>query len=68
APYSPSECCFRYVTSPLRLANLQDFYSTPRECFNPAIVFKTKNRTKICANPEDNWVQRAVGRLQKRKG
>ncbi|NXC27517.1 CCL14 protein, partial [Campylorhamphus procurvoides] len=68
APYAPSECCFHYVKSALRLANLQDFYSTPRECFNSAIVFLTKNRTKICANPKDNWVKRAVGRLQKSKG
>ncbi|NXF82069.1 CCL14 protein, partial [Sclerurus mexicanus] len=68
APYAPSECCFHYVKSALRLANLQDFYSTPMECFNPAIVFKTKNGAKICANPEEPWVQRAVGRLQKRKG
>ncbi|NXP25959.1 CCL14 protein, partial [Scytalopus superciliaris] len=67
APYSPSECCFRYVKAALRLANLKDFYSTPRECFNPAIVFTTKDGTKICANPEEPWVQRAVGRLQKSK-
>ncbi|XP_017679837.1 PREDICTED: C-C motif chemokine 14-like [Lepidothrix coronata] len=67
APYSPSECCFHYVKGALRLANLKDYYSTSRECFFPAIVFKTKNGTKVCANPEEPWVQRAVGKLQKRK-
>ncbi|NXG01004.1 CCL14 protein, partial [Sakesphorus luctuosus] len=67
APYAPSECCFRYVKFPLRLANLKDFYSTPRECFNSAIVFTTKKGTKICANPEEPWVQRAVVKLQKKK-
>ncbi|NXK86327.1 CCL14 protein, partial [Formicarius rufipectus] len=67
APYTPSECCFQYIKSALRLANLKDFYSTPRECFTEAIVFKTKNGVKICANPEEKWVQRAVGKLQKRK-
>ncbi|NXY17040.1 CCL14 protein, partial [Atrichornis clamosus] len=67
APYTPSECCFRYVNSPLRLANLKVFYSTPRECFSPAIVFETRKGDKVCANPEDTWVQRAVGKLQKNK-
>ncbi|XP_071423747.1 C-C motif chemokine 5-like [Pithys albifrons albifrons] len=67
APYAPSECCFHYVKSPIRLVNLKDFYLTPRECFNSAIVFMTKKRTKICANPEEPWVQRAVEKLQKKK-
>ncbi|NXA08371.1 CCL14 protein, partial [Sapayoa aenigma] len=68
APYSPTECCFNYIKGPLRLANLKAFYSTPRECFFPATVFETKNGNKVCANPEETWVQTAVGRLQKRKG
>ncbi|NWI50114.1 CCL5 protein, partial [Calyptomena viridis] len=67
APYSPTECCFHYVKAPLRLLNLKGFYSTPKECFSPAVVFETKNETKVCANPEESWVQRALGRLQKKK-
>ncbi|NWI71574.1 CCL14 protein, partial [Todus mexicanus] len=68
APYSPSECCFNFMKAPLRLANLRDFYRTPKDCFNPAVVFKTKNGTKVCAKPEMPWVERAVERLQKKKG
>ncbi|NXS67953.1 CCL5 protein, partial [Pandion haliaetus] len=67
APYTPSECCFSYVKSPLRLANLKVFYTTPKECFSPAIVFETRNGTKVCASPEMTWVEKAVERLQKRK-
>lgn len=37
-PYSPSECCFDYLKRPLRLDTLLGFYSTPRECYSPAIV------------------------------
>uniref|UniRef100_A0A8C5TW55 Chemokine interleukin-8-like domain-containing protein n=1 Tax=Malurus cyaneus samueli TaxID=2593467 RepID=A0A8C5TW55_9PASS len=37
-PYTPSECCFRYVKGVLRLANLRGFYPTSRECYLPAIV------------------------------
>ncbi|NXF02941.1 CCL3 protein, partial [Smithornis capensis] len=67
ALYSPTECCFHYVKAPLRLANLKDFYPTPKECFSPAIVFETKNG-KVCANPEERWVQRALRMLQQNKG
>lgn len=38
APYTLSECCFSYIESPLRLANLKGFYRTPEECFSPAVV------------------------------
>ncbi|NWW71880.1 CCL14 protein, partial [Climacteris rufus] len=67
APYAPAECCFHYVTSPLRLANLVGFYSTPRECFLPAIVFETRKGAKVCANQKEPWVKRAIGVLQKKK-
>ncbi|NXG76733.1 CCL5 protein, partial [Baryphthengus martii] len=67
-PYAPSECCFSFVTSPLRLANLKSFYTTPKECFSPATVFTTRNGTKVCANPEMPWVKKTVERLQKRRG
>ncbi|NXH45878.1 CCL14 protein, partial [Dicaeum eximium] len=68
APYSPSECCFEFVKGPLRLGNLVGFYSTPRECYFPATVFETKRGVKVCANPEDKWVKRAIRELQKMKG
>ncbi|KFP53675.1 C-C motif chemokine 14, partial [Cathartes aura] len=67
APYSPSECCFSYVKSPVRLANLKDFYTTPKECFFSAVVFETRKGNKVCANPEMTWVDKAVKSLQKRK-
>ncbi|NWZ71351.1 CCL14 protein, partial [Acrocephalus arundinaceus] len=67
APYTPCECCFDYVKGAIRLSNLLDFYSTARECFNPAIVFETKKGAKVCANPEEKWVKRAVRELLKKK-
>ncbi|NXY76357.1 CCL4 protein, partial [Glareola pratincola] len=66
-PYAPTECCFSYIKSPLRLSVLKDFYVTPKECFSAAVVFETRNGTKVCANPELPWVQKAMEKLQKRK-
>uniref|UniRef100_A0A8C5IFJ6 C-C motif chemokine n=1 Tax=Junco hyemalis TaxID=40217 RepID=A0A8C5IFJ6_JUNHY len=67
APYTPAECCFDYVKGVLRLDILLDFNSTTRECYFPAIVFETKKGVKVCANPEEKWVKRAVKVLQKKK-
>ncbi|NXL64732.1 CCL5 protein, partial [Chordeiles acutipennis] len=67
APYSPTECCFDYLKSSRRLTNLKHFYTTPKDCFLPAVVFETRNGRKICADPEISWVQKAVQKLQKMK-
>ncbi|PKU35863.1 hypothetical protein llap_13834 [Limosa lapponica baueri] len=65
--FTPIECCFSYNKLPLRLSNLKGFYMTPKECFSPAVVFETRNGTKVCAKPEMSWVQKAVEKLQKKK-
>ncbi|CAN8186952.1 unnamed protein product [Coccothraustes coccothraustes] len=67
APYSPAECCFDYVKGVLRLDYLLDFYPTARECYLPAIVLETKRGAKVCVNPEEQWVKRAVKILLKKK-
>ncbi|XP_054026262.1 C-C motif chemokine 5-like [Dryobates pubescens] len=66
APHKPLECCFRFLQAPLKLQRLKGFYRTPKECFNPAVVFETRNGTKVCADPEQPWVKRATERLQKK--
>ncbi|KAM6057748.1 PREDICTED: C-C motif chemokine 4-like [Chlamydotis macqueenii] len=65
--HSPVECCFGYRKLQLPVAYLMDFYRTSTDCFMPAVVFETKNRTKICTNPENSWVKKAIQNLQKRK-
>ncbi|NXS54269.1 CCL14 protein, partial [Brachypteracias leptosomus] len=68
APYSPTECCFNYIKTRLRQERVKEFYTTPKECFSPAIVFEMRNGTKLCANPETPWVEKVVQKLLKRKG
>ncbi|NXE54988.1 CCL4 protein, partial [Casuarius casuarius] len=67
APYTPAECCFSYTKHTLRSANLKGSYETSKECFLPAIVFETKNGSKVCADPNLPWVVKAVQKLQKKK-
>ncbi|XP_013804095.1 C-C motif chemokine 17 [Apteryx mantelli] len=67
APYAPTECCFSYTKHALRFANLKNFYETSKECFFPAVVFETKNGSKVCADLNLPWVKKAVEKLQKKK-
>ncbi|NXC50720.1 CCL3 protein, partial [Penelope pileata] len=65
AVYTPVECCYEYIKSPLRYDVLKNFYETPKDCSSPGIVFETRNGTKVCADPSMRWVKRAMQRLQK---
>ncbi|NWI27811.1 CCL14 protein, partial [Sula dactylatra] len=68
APYTPSECCFNYVKAAVRVAKLKSFYNTPKDCYSPAVVFETRNGTKICANPMSPWVNKTIQKLQETGG
>uniref|UniRef100_A0A8C8SBR0 C-C motif chemokine n=1 Tax=Pelusios castaneus TaxID=367368 RepID=A0A8C8SBR0_9SAUR len=57
---SPVECCYDYVTGPIQVSKLVDFYTTPSECHLPAVVFKTQAERLVCADPSKPWVKRAV--------
>ncbi|TKC35485.1 hypothetical protein EI555_004132, partial [Monodon monoceros] len=56
-PYHPSECCYSYVTRPIRKQWISGYYETSSQCSKPGIVFITKNGRQFCANPSDDWVQ-----------
>ncbi|NWU70371.1 CCL17 protein, partial [Pterocles burchelli] len=68
APYAPLECCYDYIKARPRLNRLTGFYMTSKECFDSAIVFETRNGTKLCAKPDAPWVEKAMEMLQKEKG
>ncbi|NXT25483.1 CL3L1 protein, partial [Syrrhaptes paradoxus] len=65
AHHSPTECCFKYAQRAVR--HPQSFYKTPRDCSMPAVVLMVANGTKICADPKDTWVKRAIKKLQRKK-
>ncbi|NP_001280238.1 chemokine (C-C motif) ligand 17 precursor [Gallus gallus] len=66
APYAPSECCYEHTKFALRLEALKSFYETSHDCLLQAIVFVTKNGTKVCSKPNAPWVKKAVKYLQKK--
>ncbi|OWK15814.1 hypothetical protein Celaphus_00004161 [Cervus elaphus hippelaphus] len=46
---------------------LVDWYQTPGDCPNNAIVLVTRHGKNICANPKDKNVKRAMRYLQKHR-
>ncbi|NXK51173.1 CCL5 protein, partial [Chauna torquata] len=64
---TPTECCFRYAQKTVRLANIQSFYETPKDCSLSAVVLVTVSDFKLCADPEKPWVKKAINKLRRKK-
>ncbi|NXC53247.1 CCL3 protein, partial [Aleadryas rufinucha] len=65
AHFAPVECCFEHARKPIR--HPQSFYETSKDCPKPAVVFVAANGDEICADPEKQWVKKAIKRLQRKK-
>ncbi|NXH28091.1 CCL17 protein, partial [Myiagra hebetior] len=61
AHFTPVECCFEYAQKPIR--HPQSFYETSKDCPKPAVVFLAASGDEICADPEKQWVKKAIKRL-----
>ncbi|TFJ99262.1 S100-A2-like protein [Platysternon megacephalum] len=59
-----SDCCFNYTSRLIPRGFVVDYFVTNSMCSQPAVVFITKKDRKICANPEDAWVQQYVNDLK----
>ncbi|XP_003472014.1 C-C motif chemokine 17 isoform X2 [Cavia porcellus] len=61
------ECCLDYFKGAIPIRKLVSWYRTSDECPKDAIVFETVQNRRICSNPEDRHVKKAVRHLQSRK-
>lgn len=66
--HRPTDCCVSYTTRNIRCVFMQDYYVTSSECSMPAVIFFTKRRQKVCANPRDERVQSCIRYLQPTQG
>ncbi|XP_069724605.1 C-C motif chemokine 17 [Phaenicophaeus curvirostris] len=64
AHFTPTECCFEYAQKPIR--SVQSYYATSKDCSLPAIVMVTPTDVKICTNPKNSWVKKAIKKFQKK--
>ncbi|XP_048402226.1 C-C motif chemokine 4-like [Stegostoma tigrinum] len=58
-------CCEHYIKRELPKARIVSHITVPSSvyCSQAAIVFQTIANRLVCANPEDQWVQRLVTEL-----
>nr|7JH1_A Chain A, XCL1 ancestor [unidentified] len=60
-------CCLKYTKRPLPLKRIKSYTIQSNEACNiKAIIFTTKKGRKICANPNEKWVQKAMKHLDKK--
>ncbi|XP_059418744.1 C-C motif chemokine 20-like [Carassius carassius] len=68
AAYGPLNyaCCVKYTRNPLPLRVIKGFIeqSSREVCRIDAIIFFTKNKKKVCASVEDQWVRAALASLR----
>ncbi len=50
-------CCFSYTRRALPRTHVQEYFYTSSQCSMPAVVFVTRKKRQVCANPEDTWVE-----------
>ncbi|XP_069730118.1 C-C motif chemokine 4 homolog isoform X1 [Phaenicophaeus curvirostris] len=60
----PTSCCFTYTSRQLPRSFVVEYYETNSQCSQPAVVFVTRKGREVCANPEQEWVQKYMSELE----
>uniref|UniRef100_A0A6J0SJM6 C-C motif chemokine 5-like n=1 Tax=Pogona vitticeps TaxID=103695 RepID=A0A6J0SJM6_9SAUR len=56
-------CCAFYTSKAIPCRILKSYHAADGQCPLPATIFVTQRNAKICANPEDQWVQECQRRI-----
>uniref|UniRef100_A0A3B3SY75 Chemokine interleukin-8-like domain-containing protein n=1 Tax=Paramormyrops kingsleyae TaxID=1676925 RepID=A0A3B3SY75_9TELE len=61
-----AQCCTSYNEKPVPVSMLRDYI--PQRitgyCNINAVIFFTNNKKRVCANPKDKWVQKAMSIIE----
>ncbi|NXB83487.1 CCL5 protein, partial [Vidua chalybeata] len=44
--------------------HVQEYFYTSSKCPQPAVVFVTRKKREVCANPDARWVKEYVNSLE----
>ncbi|XP_032768358.1 C-C motif chemokine 6 [Rattus rattus] len=58
-----SDCCFSYA-SQIPCSRFIYYFPTSGGCTQPGIIFVTRKRKQVCANPSDQRVQTCINTLK----
>ncbi|XP_046708552.1 C-C motif chemokine 3-like [Silurus meridionalis] len=59
----PDQCCFRYQRNPIPIRVITGYKVTERHCAKPAVIFTLMNSRQVCVDPDLEWVQRHMRRI-----
>ncbi|XP_043921031.1 C-C motif chemokine 3-like 1 [Protopterus annectens] len=64
---NPSYCCFTYAKDPIPRNRVTGYFQTSSKCSQKAVILVTQKGKHICADPQQNWVQKYVKDLTQTK-
>ncbi|NXF49343.1 CCL5 protein, partial [Oceanites oceanicus] len=56
-------CCFTCIWQKLSREHVKDYFYTTSRCQQPAVVFITRKKHQVCAEPDAVWVKAFVNFL-----
>ncbi|NWQ93263.1 CCL5 protein, partial [Burhinus bistriatus] len=56
-------CCFTYTLQRLSKKHVKDYFYTTSRSQQPAVVFITRKKHQVCADPDAAWVKAFVNFL-----
>ncbi|XP_037360404.1 C-C motif chemokine 26 [Talpa occidentalis] len=60
-------CCFQFSPRSIPWKWVQTYEFTKISCSRQAVIFTTKRGQKVCAQPEEKWVQKYISLLKARQ-
>ncbi|XP_053089027.1 C-C motif chemokine 3-like [Pangasianodon hypophthalmus] len=62
----PDKCCFSYQTHRIPVRLITEYKDIDRQCTKPGVIFTLKNGRLVCADPDVEWVQNNMKKIDQR--
>ncbi|KAI4566146.1 hypothetical protein MJG53_014823 [Ovis ammon polii x Ovis aries] len=62
--HRPTDCCMSYTPRNIRCVFMEDYIETSSACSRPAVIFVTKKGQRVCADPNNERVQKCKSDLR----
>ncbi|NXU06767.1 CCL5 protein, partial [Buphagus erythrorhynchus] len=59
-----TSCCFSCTSQKLPQSHVREYFYTSSKCSQPAVMFVTRKKWEICANPDARWVKEYMNSLE----
>ncbi|ELR53547.1 C-C motif chemokine 23, partial [Bos mutus] len=62
--HRPTDCCMSYTPRNIRCVFMENYIETSSACSWPAVIFITKKGQRVCADPNNEGVQKCKSELR----